>query len=454
MLPNVRRLAIALATSAVAACGGSPPAPPVVTPPPSAETINGSERIGWDQPAADTVELAAIRYAIYVDAARTEAAGVTCASTATAAGFACTARLPPLTSGAHTLQLASFVTDGGVLESARSAALQVNVAATTTAARAVPDSGGGSAKTSGERRAIQPGERPVQRIAEGFDDAIDLALAPDGRVFVAERAGTVRAVASAAGGSRDDRIGRADLRLPDLEALLAVAIDPQFGQTHFMFALYTVRDGAGGFTFAVARLRESGGTFGDAAVLLDRVPASSSPHAALRFGVDGRLYVALDASADPRRSDDLASFNGKVLRLNVDGTTPRDQRSATPVVASGLLAPAGLAWIAASPDPWAVDRRADGSAQLHEVGGSQRAYRLPDGIAPSSVVATRGGDLLIGAADTGALLHVRFDRADGRPLGTERITLAEIEGIRAMTLAPDGTVYLATATRLYRFADE
>src|SRR5262252_5651783 len=128
---NVRHLWILLATSSIAACGGSTPSPPVVNPPTGGETINGNERIGWNQPAADAVELATIRYAIYVDGTRTDAAGVTCATSATAAGFACTARLPPLTPGAHSLQLASFVDDGGVLESARSAALPVTVVATT-----------------------------------------------------------------------------------------------------------------------------------------------------------------------------------------------------------------------------------------------------------------------------------------------------------------------------------
>src|SRR5439155_1169939 len=101
--------------------------------PPATQTINGTERIGWDQPAADAVDLAAIRYAMYVDGTRTEAAGVACAAASTAGGFACTARLPALAPGLYTLQLASFVDDGRVLESERSAALQVTVTASTAA---------------------------------------------------------------------------------------------------------------------------------------------------------------------------------------------------------------------------------------------------------------------------------------------------------------------------------
>jgi hypothetical protein len=116
--------------AACVACGNSAPQPPVITPPSGGETINGSERIGWDQRAGDTVELAAIRYAVYVDGVRSELAGVLCSTTATAIGYACTARLPAMSAGSHTLEIASFSTavqDGSLLESSRSAALRVTV---------------------------------------------------------------------------------------------------------------------------------------------------------------------------------------------------------------------------------------------------------------------------------------------------------------------------------------
>jgi hypothetical protein len=130
VLARLRRVVAAAALLAIGvACGESAPQPPVVTPPTGTETINGSERIGWDQRAGDTVELAGIRYAIYVDGVRNEATGVTCAPTATSTGYACTARLPPMNAGAHTLEIASFVQETTVLESARSAALRVTVVA-------------------------------------------------------------------------------------------------------------------------------------------------------------------------------------------------------------------------------------------------------------------------------------------------------------------------------------
>ena len=102
------------------ACGGSPPAPA------NAETITGTERFGWDQPAADAGELATFRYAMYVDDVRSEAADVSCAPGASSGRFACTSNLPSMSGGAHTLQVAAFVLDAGVVrESMRSVAVRV-----------------------------------------------------------------------------------------------------------------------------------------------------------------------------------------------------------------------------------------------------------------------------------------------------------------------------------------
>jgi hypothetical protein len=115
----LRRLTL-FVTLAAAGCGGSRSVADAT------ETITGGERFGWDQPAADAGELAAFRYAVYVDDARSEAADVACTPAPSSGRFPCTSALPAMPSGAHTLQIAAFVIDGGIIrESARSAAVRV-----------------------------------------------------------------------------------------------------------------------------------------------------------------------------------------------------------------------------------------------------------------------------------------------------------------------------------------
>ena len=114
-------MAIAISSVLIGGCGRpSPPAPG------DGDVITGGERFGWDQPAASGAELAAFRYAMYVDDVRSEAADVSCAAAQANGVFACTSRMPAMAAGAHTLQVAAFVSDGvSILESSRSAPLRV-----------------------------------------------------------------------------------------------------------------------------------------------------------------------------------------------------------------------------------------------------------------------------------------------------------------------------------------
>jgi hypothetical protein len=396
----VARLWIAFCCLTLIACDKKTPAPPVVTPAPP-ETITGTERVGWDQPAADTVELAAIGYAVYVDGTRTELSGVTCAAVATAARFACTARLPSLSNGAHTLELASFVNDGGVLESARSAPLRVTVTAQTSAAANGATLRGDSTLSA-------------SRVADDVVSPADLAFAPDGRLFVAERGGRIRIVRDGTV-LTEPAISLAEMLGAGGE-LLALALDPQFAQTHAAFAIYTARARSGELTFALARFREVSDTLGDGAVLLDGVAASASPSAALRFGPDGKLYAAFDDGGEVRRRHDRGSLNGKVVRLNVDGTTPADARGGTPIYADGYGAPVALDWDPVTATMWVADRAS---------GGSPFAFYR------------------------GAL----FPAWSGRLVGADALFEPGIDAdLRAVTIGPDGAIYYGTARAVGRVA--
>ena len=466
----MQRLLLALGCLAAIACDSrSTPAPPVVNPPATGETITGSERIGWDQRAGDVVELGTVTYVIYVDGVRTPLTDVTCANTATAAGFACTARLPSMSAGAHTLQLASTVVDGSPLESDRSAALSVTVRPLTAgdlrpsagSERSEPRMTPGPVVTSSGIRLR------LETIAEGFDEPSDLAFLPDGRLLVAERGGTVRVVdgeaALTAGGTG---AGEPALSLDEPgTTLLALAVDPQFTRTRFVFALYAAASRAGEPAFTLARLRESGGILVDRIVLVDGLRAAPSGAAgALRFGPDGKLYAAFDDGGEAGRRNDLAALNGKVVRLNPDGTTPRDQAAASPVYAEGYAAPAGFDWDlrTAPPTLWVADREggllravvADAARAGEKRGVLHRSYALPRGSTPSAVafygsalIPSLSGSLLVASAEAGSLLAVSGQRI-------ETLLQKNTAAIYALAVADDGAIYVANASAIGRLVPD
>src|SRR5258708_7145022 len=290
------------------------PADPLV----ASETISGSERIGWEQPAADVAALAALRYAVYVDGARAELSGATCASIASSSGFPCLAPLPALSAGPHMLELASFLLSGGAaIESGRSVPLQVTVVATAASGAALSSNGPYATALAGPDVVTRDSVRlRVELVAAGLDRPSDLAFAPDGRLFIAERLGRIRIL-------RDGRL----LPQPALSlsgslgadgSLLALALDPQFDRTGFLFVLYSAPSRSLDRTFCLARLREAADTLGERAVLIEGIRASSTARGSLRIGPDSKLYAAFDDDGVDAEREAVPPPRSEMLRLTCD----------------------------------------------------------------------------------------------------------------------------------------
>jgi glucose/arabinose dehydrogenase len=303
----------------------------------------------------------------------------------------------------------------------------------------------------------------VELVADDLNQPTDLAFAPDGRLFIAERGGTIRSVRDRTLSAPDqvsDTFSRGD-------RLLAIAVDPDFARTRFIFAVI-----AGGRTFTLSRVREVSDTLGDRAVLLDGIRApASAPSASLRFGADGKLYAAFDDGGEAHRAGDLSSSNGKVLRMNADGTTPDDQAGASPLYASASRAPAGVDWQPQTGLLWVADRLGPAiiavGAEPTGAGKStrgvvQQRWPLPAASVPSGAVFVRGtlipalaGDLLVASSEGRHLLRVRFDPLNrSRVAATEPLLQDLVGPIVAIASGPDGAIYFATPRSVGRLVPE
>ena len=456
---QMQRMAVlvVLALGAYACQKKTPPAP---TPTPDGvETVSGSERLGWDQRAADTAELGSFRYAIYVDGARSEVAEPSCASTPGANGFACTGRLPPMTPGQHTLEIAAFVVDSGgaTLESARSTGLRVNVAASTAGVRADELRPGDAGTTADGVRLY------IDVVADSLDEVVDIAFGPYGRLFIVERAGALRII---------DGSGREASKSTVDGDVLALAVDPDFERNQFVYVAHVSRESQADDdtppAFTIARYREANGTLGERMVLIHGVPTRGErAAAALGVGPDGKLYVALDDGGSARQAEDIASLNGKLLRLNRDGTTPEDRPAGAPVQGSGYRSPRGFDWSAGGV-MWIADGAPRSPERLSALvptstrpgrTGVATSYALAANTDPRDAVIYRAdlfeafrGNLLVAAGEGEHILRITFDRrSPTRVIGTERL-LEGVGPVRALAVGPDGAVYFATPTSIGRLS--
>ncbi|MCE6996238.1 PQQ-dependent sugar dehydrogenase [Saccharothrix sp. S26] len=96
----------------------------------------------------------------------------------------------------------------------------------------------------------------------------------------------------------------------------------------------------------VVRIRYTDGVLaGTPQVLLTGIPRNKYHNGGrLRFGPDGKLYIATGDGQNGQWAQDRANLAGKVLRINRDGSVPSDNPFGTPVWSYGHRNPQGLAF--------------------------------------------------------------------------------------------------------------
>jgi aldose sugar dehydrogenase len=326
----------------------------------------------------------------------------------------------------------------------------------------------------------------VTEVATGLEHPWGVELLPDGTFLVTERPGRLRRV------GRDGRLSEPLAGVPEVYArgqggLLDVALGPGFAQDRLVYLSFAERgpDGAG---TAVARGRLGERGLEGAQVIWRQQPKveGSSSHwgSRLVFRTDGTLFVTMgDRWSQRERAQDLSTTIGKIVRINPDGTVPRDnpfvgRAGALPEIWSYGHRNVQAAVLDARGELWTVEHGARGGDELNRPqagknygwpvitygvdysgahigigtahpGMEQPAYYWDPVIAPSGATFYSGrgfpdwrGDLLVGSLRPGALVRLRI--AEGRVTQEERY-LAELgERIRDVREGPDGAVYLLT----------
>jgi glucose/arabinose dehydrogenase len=128
--------------------------------------------------------------------------------------------------------------------------------------------------------------------------------------------------------------------------LLGFVLDPGFADNQQAFAYYTYENAQGQFNRVVV-LQLAGNNWSEERILLDRIPSAAYHHGGrLEIGPDGKLYITTGDATTPELAQDLRSLNGKILRMNLDGSIPEDNPFENSYVYSyGHRNPQGLVWM-------------------------------------------------------------------------------------------------------------
>jgi glucose/arabinose dehydrogenase len=209
-----------------------------------------------------------------------------------------------------------------------------------------------------------PNERPtegklttpyrVEVLARNLHVPWALAFLPDRRIFFTERTGAVRVM------HNDTLLAEPalviDVAQGNKMGMLGLVADPHFAANHFLYLAYNYRlepfdEAHPQFRMRVVRYREAHDKLVDPKTLIENIPAwSNHTGGRMRFASDGTLYLTTGDANDPPMAQRLDTYNGKILRINSDGSIPPDnpyihQQGARPEIWSyGHRNPQGIAF--------------------------------------------------------------------------------------------------------------
>ena len=177
----------------------------------------------------------------------------------------------------------------------------------------------------------------LETVATGLASPMQLVADPGdrGRFYVVEQEGTIRVVEDGAARPKPFLDISEDVKSGGEQGLLALALHPEFPRDPRFFVHYS--DPAGDTRVDEFRLGATGPSLVRELLAVDQ-PYANHNGGQLAFGPDGLLYLGLgdggDAFDPEERSQDMDTFLGKLLRLDVDA-----DEEAWEIVANGLRNP-------------------------------------------------------------------------------------------------------------------
>ncbi len=320
----------------------------------------------------------------------------------------------------------------------------------------------------------------VSALTSNLTTVWELLWGPDNYLWMSERGGRISRVDPASGQVLPL------LTLPDVtqtgeSGLLGLALTaaPTTG-SYWLFVVYNYTD-QGALKEKLVRYTYANGAVGSPTVLLGNINATTT-HSGSRLLVlaDGTLLMTTGDAQQQPQAQSTASLNGKILRLNLDGTIPTSNPIAgSPVFTYGHRNPQGLVQLP-NGRIYSSEHGPNNDDEINRIEAG-RNYGWPNvegycdlpaeatfcaannvreplttwtpTVAPAGLTyydhpAIPGwrGSLLLGTLGGGRLMQLTLD-ASGLTIPTRTNFLSGFGRLRAICVSPQGKVYIGTSNR-------
>jgi glucose/arabinose dehydrogenase len=184
----------------------------------------------------------------------------------------------------------------------------------------------------------------IEVIAENLCVPWSIVFTDTNRILVTERNGNLREIEN--GKLQKKPLYEFDDVASNGEGgLMGMTLDPDYIHNKYLYISYAYENNSSMY-IKIVRFKDAGNTLTDEKTLLDNIRgASFHDGCRIKFGPDNKLYITTGDAGRKEDAQDINKLNGKILRINSDGSIPEDNPFPNnPVWCYGNRNPQGMAW--------------------------------------------------------------------------------------------------------------
>ncbi|GAB3927777.1 PQQ-dependent sugar dehydrogenase [Mucilaginibacter myungsuensis] len=301
-----------------------------------------------------------------------------------------------------------------------------------------------------------------------------LVFLADNTLIFTERAGRVRIY-------RDGKLQPkaafvvSDIPLRNKTGMLGMCIHPDFATNRYIYLAHNYMQDNNRMRSKVIRYKFRNDTLVEPFKIIDGIPANQN-HTGCRlvFSPDKKLFITTGDADQPALSQDLKAYNGKILRVNDDGTIPTDNplfnndTARKEIWTYGHRNPQGFAFNPATGTIFESEHGPTGGDEINIIrkgenygwpvihhwdtkeGMNSPLSEYSPSIGPSEMMFYTAnklpqlqGHLLMGCLRGESILKIKLD---GDRIVDQEILFKKTYGrIRSIVTGPDGFIYFSTS---------
>jgi len=259
--------------------------------------------------------------------------------------------------------------------------------------------------------------------------------------------------------------------------MLGMVLHPDFPTNPSVFVVYDYNSG-NGYTEKVVRYNYSGGALSSPVTLIDNIHANSIHNGSRLLILNNQLFITTGDAGDQSQPQNMSVVNGKILRINLDGSIPADNPvPGNPVWSFGHRNPQGLVYANGILYSAEHGQNTDDEINIIEKG---RNYGWPNVTGPCDLseeqsfcsannvkesikawtptIAPSGLDfydkamipqwknsLLLATLKNRRLIQLKLDEAHTSIIETHEFFTDKYGRMRDVCISPDGKVYICTS---------